>query len=235
MKDKKINIAIDGYSSCGKSTLAKSIAKRYGLRYVDTGAMYRAVALYMLRNGWNPESVPDEEFLRKKLGEVRIDFGYDAEKDRIIALLNGEDVEDEIRSMTISNVVSKISQHPLVRKQLVKWQQEMIGEGGVVMDGRDIGTVVMPDADLKIFLTAKPEVRAQRRFRELKSKGMDVKMDDVIRNLNERDFMDVNRAENPLKKADDAIEIDNSEMTLEEQNRLVFEMIERILNGKSCG
>lgn len=235
MKDKKINIAIDGYSSCGKSTLAKSIAKRYGLRYVDTGAMYRAVALYMLRNGWNPESVPDEEFLRKKLGEVRIDFGYDAEKDRIIALLNGEDVEDEIRSMTISNVVSKISQHPLVRKQLVKWQQEMIGEGGVVMDGRDIGTVVMPDADLKIFLTAKPEVRAQRRFRELKSKGMDVKMDDVIRNLNERDFMDVNRAENPLKKADDAIEIDNSEMTLEEQNRLVFEMIDRILNGKSSG
>lgn len=235
MKDKKINIAIDGYSSCGKSTLAKSIAKRYGLRYVDTGAMYRAVALYMLRNGWNPESVPDEEFLRKKLGEVRIDFGYDAEKDRIIALLNGEDVEDEIRSMTISNVVSKISQHPLVRKQLVKWQQEMIGEGGVVMDGRDIGTVVMPDADLKIFLTAKPEVRAQRRFRELKSKGMDVKMDDVIRNLNERDFMDVNRAENPLKKADDAIEIDNSEMTLEEQSRLVFEMIDRILNGKSSG
>lgn len=197
--------------------------------------MYRAVALYMLRNGWNPESVPDEEFLRKKLGEVRIDFGYDAEKDRIIALLNGEDVEDEIRSMTISNVVSKISQHPLVRKQLVKWQQEMIGEGGVVMDGRDIGTVVMPDADLKIFLTAKPEVRAQRRFRELKSKGMDVKMDDVIRNLNERDFMDVNRAENPLKKADDAIEIDNSEMTLEEQSRLVFEMIDRILNGKSSG
>ncbi len=235
MKDKKINIAIDGYSSCGKSTLAKSIAKRYGLRYVDTGAMYRAVALYMLRNGWNPESVPDEEFLRKKLGEVRIDFGYDAEKDRIIALLNGEDVEDEIRSMTISNVVSKISQHPLVRKQLVKWQQEMIGEGGVVMDGRDIGTVVMPDADLKIFLTAKPEVRAQRRFRELKSKGMDVKMDDVIRNLNERDFMDVNRAENPLKKADDAIEIDNSEMTLEEQNRLVFEMIDRVLDGKSSG
>lgn len=235
MKDKKINIAIDGYSSCGKSTLAKSIAKRYGLRYVDTGAMYRAVALYMLRNGWNPESVPDEEFLRKKLGEVRIDFGYDAEKDRIITLLNGEDVEDEIRSMTISNVVSKISQHPLVRKQLVKWQQEMIGEGGVVMDGRDIGTVVMPDADLKIFLTAKPEVRAQRRFRELKSKGMDVKMDDVIRNLNERDFMDVNRAENPLKKADDAIEIDNSEMTLEEQSRLVFEMIDRILNGKSSG
>lgn len=235
MKDKKINIAIDGYSSCGKSTLAKSIAKRYGLRYVDTGAMYRAVALYMLRNGWNPESVPDEGFLRKKLGEVRIDFGYDAEKDRIIALLNGEDVEDEIRSMTISNVVSKISQHPLVRKQLVKWQQEMIGEGGVVMDGRDIGTVVMPDADLKIFLTAKPEVRAQRRFRELKSKGMDVKMDDVIRNLNERDFMDVNRAENPLKKADDAIEIDNSEMTLEEQSRLVFEMIDRILNGKSSG
>ncbi|GIV41197.1 MAG: cytidylate kinase [Vicingaceae bacterium] len=235
MKNKKINIAIDGYSSCGKSTLAKSIAKRYGLRYVDTGAMYRAVALYMLRNGWNPETAPEEEFLRKKLGEVKIDFGYDAEKDRIITLLNGEDVEDEIRSMTISNVVSKISQHPLVRKQLVKWQQEMIGEGGVVMDGRDIGTVVMPDADLKIFLTAKPEVRAQRRFRELKSKGMDVKMDDVIRNLNERDFMDVNRAENPLKKADDAIEIDNSEMTLEEQNRLVFEMIDRILDGKSSG
>jgi cytidylate kinase len=227
MNAKKINIAIDGYSSCGKSTMAKGLAKELGYTYIDTGAMYRATALYAIRNGWMTERGMDKEAIRESMGKLDISFGKDA-KGNQTTYLNGEDVENEIRSLEVSDGASRISTLPFVRTTLVSLQQKMADKGGVVMDGRDIGTVVMPDAELKIFLTASPEVRANRRFKEMQGKGEDPKFEDVLHNVIERDRRDTMREVSPLRKAADAVELDNSHMNIEEQFDWALEQFNRV-------
>ena len=217
---KKIIVAIDGFSSCGKSTMAKELAKYAGYIYVDTGAMYRAVALFALQNGWMNDEEINETELKNHISEIKITFKTN-ESGHQETYLNGENVENEIRTLRAANGASRVSTIGFVRREMVRQQQAMGTEKGVVMDGRDIGTVVFPDADLKIYLTASPEVRAQRRFDELKAKGETVNYDDVLANVKERDFRDSNRAESPLYKASDAIEIDNSNLSLEEQRELL--------------
>ena len=217
---KKIIVAIDGFSSCGKSTMAKELAKYAGYIYVDTGAMYRAVALFALRNGWMNEEEINETELKKNIGEIYIKFKNN-ESGLQDTFLNGENVEKEIRSLEVANGASRISAIGFVRHEMVRQQQAMGVEKGIVMDGRDIGTVVFTDAELKIYLTATPEVRAQRRYDELKANGETINYNDVLANVIERDHRDSNRAESPLHKADDAIEIDNSNLTLEEQRELL--------------
>ena len=217
---KKIIVAIDGFSSCGKSTMAKELAKYAGYIYVDTGAMYRAVALFALQNGWMNDEEINETELKNHIREIKITFKTN-ESGLQETYLNGENVENEIRTLRAANGASRVSTIGFVRREMVRQQQAMGTEKGVVMDGRDIGTVVFPDADLKIYLTASPEVRAQRRFDELKAKGETVNYDDVLVNVKERDFRDSNRAESPLYKASDAIEIDNSNLSLEEQRELL--------------
>ncbi len=217
---KKIIVAIDGFSSCGKSTMAKELAKYAGYIYVDTGAMYRAVALFALQNGWMNDEEINETELKNHISEIEITFKTN-ESGLQETYLNGENVENEIRTLRAANGASRVSTIGFVRREMVRQQQAMGTEKGVVMDGRDIGTVVFPDADLKIYLTASPEVRAQRRFDELKAKGETVNYDDVLANVKERDFRDSNRAESPLYKASDAIEIDNSNLSLEEQRELL--------------
>ena len=217
---KKIIVAIDGFSSCGKSTMAKELAKYAGYIYVDTGAMYRAVALFALQNGWMNDEEINETELKNHISEIEITFKTN-ESGFQETYLNGENVENEIRTLRAANGASRVSTIGFVRREMVRQQQAMGTEKGVVMDGRDIGTVVFPDADLKIYLTASPEVRAQRRFDELKAKGETVNYDDVLVNVKERDFRDSNRAESPLYKASDAIEIDNSNLSLEEQRELL--------------
>lgn len=215
---KKIVVAIDGFSSCGKSTLAKALAKEVGYAYVDTGAMYRSVALYCLRNGLIEEGKVDEEKLAEAMPSIQISFQYNSEKQRNETYLNGENVEEEIRSLAVSNVVSIVSAIGFVRRAMVAQQQSFSKEKGVVMDGRDIGTVVFPDAELKVFVTAKAEVRAQRRFLELSAKGDSATFEEVLENVKQRDYMDQNREESPLRQAEDAILLDNSEMTIPQQN-----------------
>ena len=217
---KKIIVAIDGFSSCGKSTMAKELAKYAGYIYVDTGAMYRAVALFALQNGWMNDEEINETELKNHISEIKITFKTN-ESGLQETYLNGENVENEIRTLRAANGASRVSTIGFVRREMVRQQQAMGTEKGVVMDGRDIGTVVFPDADLKIYLTASPEVRAQRRFDELKAKGETVNYDDVLANVKERDFRDSNRAESPLYKASDAIEIGNSNLSLEEQRELL--------------
>ena len=217
---KKIIVAIDGFSSCGKSTMAKELAKYAGYIYVDTGAMYRAVALFALQNGWMNDEEINETELKNHISEIKITFKTN-ESGFQETYLNGENVENEIRTLRAANGASRVSTIGFVRREMVRQQQAMGTEKGVVMDGRDIGTVVFPDADLKIYLTASPEVRAQRRYDELKAKGETVNYDDVLANVKERDFRDSNRAESPLYKASDAIEIDNSNLSLEEQRELL--------------
>ena len=217
---KKIIVAIDGFSSCGKSTMAKELAKYAGYIYVDTGAMYRAVALFALQNGWMNDEEINETELKNHISEIKITFKTN-ESGLQETYLNGENVENEIRTLRAANGASRVSTIGFVRREMVRQQQAMGTEKGVVMDGRDIGTVVFPDADLKIYLTASPEVRAQRRFDELKAKGETVNYDDVLANVKKRDFRDSNRAESPLYKASDAIEIDNSNLSLEEQRELL--------------
>ena len=217
---KKIIVAIDGFSSCGKSTMAKELAKYAGYIYVDTGAMYRAVALFALQNGWMNDEEINETELKNHISEIEITFKTN-ESGLQETYVNGENVENEIRTLRAANGASRVSTIGFVRREMVRQQQAMGTEKGVVMDGRDIGTVVFPDADLKIYLTASPEVRAQRRFDELKAKGETVNYDDVLANVKERDFRDSNRAESPLYKASDAIEIDNSNLSLEEQRELL--------------
>ena len=215
-----LTVAIDGFSSCGKSTIAKALAKHAHSTYVDTGAMYRAVALFMTRqNVTRPESIV------KELDQVHIDFTRMPDGSQHVTL-NGEDVEGLIRTLEIGNRASEISQIKEVRAFLVAQQQQM-GERGVVMDGRDIGTVVFPQADLKLFLTARPEVRAQRRFDELVGKGENPKFDDVLADVNDRDYRDTHRAESPLRQAEDAIVVDNSDMTQEEQMRVVCDLYDK--------
>ena len=215
---RKITIAIDGYSSCGKSTMAKDLAREIGYIYVDSGAMYRSVTLFAMRNSLFDEdgSIKTDE-LKDRMGEINISFRLNSETGRPDTYLNGELVEKEIRTMEVSANVSKIAALPVVREALVAQQQAMGKEKGIIMDGRDIGTVVFPDAELKIFVTASAEVRAQRRYDELKAKGMPADFDDILKNVKERDYIDSHRETSPLRMADDALELDNSHMTIEEQ------------------
>ena len=223
----KINIAVDGFSSCGKSTIAKGLAKKLGYTYIDSGAMYRAVALFAYRNGWMTDTDINETELQKHISEIEISFKTNPEGQQE-TYLNGENVEKEIRSLQIGNGASRVSTIGFVRRELVRQQQEMGKKKGVVMDGRDIGTVVFPDAELKIFLTASPEVRAQRRFDEMKAKGENPIFDEVLANVKERDLRDTTRDESPLRKADDAVELDNSHITIEEQLQWAMDMFNKI-------
>ena len=221
---KKIIIAIDGYSSCGKSTMAKDLAKEVGYIYVDTGAMYRSVTLFAMRNGlFDADGNIDTQRLEQLLPDVRISFKLNAETGRPETCLNGEVVEKEIRSLEVSQHVSPIAALPFVRAKLVEQQQAMGKEKGIVMDGRDIGTVVFPNAELKIFVTASAEIRAQRRFKELQAKGMPADFDAILRNVEERDYIDTHRETSPLRQADDALVLDNSNMTIAEQKQWLME------------
>lgn len=221
---KKISIAIDGYSSTGKSTMAKALAKRVGYAYVDTGAMYRAVTLYCLRHGLLNGDTVDEQRLRQRMDDIRITFRAD-DAGNNVTYLNDENVEHEIRGMEVSDKVSIIAAIGFVRRDMVRQQQAMGRKGGIVMDGRDIGTVVLPQAELKVFVTADPMVRARRRYDELRGKGDTViTLEQVLANVNERDRIDTTRAESPLRQADDAVVLDNSHLTLKEQNEWLFRM-----------
>lgn len=213
----KITIAIDGYSSCGKSTLAKQLATELNYTYVDSGAMYRAITLFGIENGLaSKESVNAEELI-DQLGNVNIDLQYNSETQSVTTFLNGKNVEEEIRTMRVSEVVSFVSVIKEVRAKLRSMQQELGKRGGVVMDGRDIGTAVFPHAELKIFMTASPDVRAKRRFDELKAKGKEVSLEEVRKNLVSRDLEDTSRKEDPLIQAEDALVLDNSDLTPERQ------------------
>ena len=221
---KKITIAIDGYSSCGKSTMAKDLAKEIGYIYVDTGAMYRSVTLYALRNNlFNADGSIREQELQEQMKNINISFQFNKETGRPDTYLNGENVENEIRTMEVSSHVSPIATLAFVREALVKQQQRMGAEKGIVMDGRDIGTVVFPDAELKIFVTASAEVRAQRRYDELKAKGMETDFAEILKNVQERDYIDSHRETSPLRRADDALELDNSQLTIAEQKQWLYD------------
>lgn len=226
--DRKIVIAIDGFSSCGKSTFAKAIAKRLGYLYIDSGAMYRAVTLELLRRGLIKDGVVDTSTLDSILKEINIGFSYDSSRNGYVTTLNGEVVEDEIRSTQVANHVSLVAAIPAVRTRLVELQRELGKQKGIVMDGRDIGTVVFPNAELKIFMTANPIVRAQRRLKELQGKGLNVTLDEVLKNIEERDYIDQNRDVAPLRQADDALVLDNTNMTVDEQMEWVEDMVKRL-------
>ncbi len=231
MEHKKIIVAIDGHSSSGKSTISKQLAASLGYKYIDTGAMYRAVTLYALRKGFINNKAVDKDKLIQVLPEIDIRFRYNPETKKTDTYLNGENIEDEIRALEVSNNVSQVATIKEVRMAMVKKQQEMGKERGIVMDGRDIGTVVFPDAELKIFLTASTKVRAQRRYDELKAKGLDVSFDEILKNIEERDHIDSTRKESPLIKADDAIVLDNSNMIPEEQNKWLLKKVEEVKNA----
>ena len=228
--EKKIIVAIDGHSSCGKCTMAKALAQKVGYIYVDTGAMYRAVTLFALRNDmFDAEGQPKAEELEKAMADVNISFVLDEETKLPLVCLNGEVVESEIRSLTVSSRVSPIAALPFVRAALTQAQQRMGLEKGIVMDGRDIGTVVFPDAELKVFVTASAEVRAQRRYLELTAKGDEVCFDDILRNVQERDYIDSHREVAPLRQAEDALLLDNSELTREEQMQWLLDTFKRVV------
>ena len=228
--EKKIIVAIDGHSSCGKSTMAKALAQKVGYIYVDTGAMYRAVTLFALRNDmFDAEGQPKAEELEMAMADVNISFVLDEETKLPLVCLNGEVVESEIRSLTVSSRVSPIAALPFVRAALTQAQQRMGLEKGIVMDGRDIGTVVFPNAELKVFVTASAEVRAQRRYLELTAKGDEVCFDDILRNVQERDYIDSHRVVAPLRQAEDALLLDNSELTREEQMQWLLDTFKRVV------
>jgi cytidylate kinase len=224
---KKINIAVDGFSSCGKSTIAKGLAKELGYTYIDSGAMYRAVALYAIRKGWLTDSLMDENEITKHITDVKITF-----KPNLFGMqetyMNGENVEGEIRTLEVANGASRVSTLEAVRAEMVRQQQEMGLKKGVVMDGRDIGTVVFPDAEMKLFLTSSPEIRAKRRYDEMVSKGESPLFEDVLANVKERDQRDTTREVSPLKQADDAILLDNSEIGIDEQLQWALNMFNKI-------
>lgn len=222
MQKNNINIAVDGFSSCGKSTIAKGLARELGYTYIDSGAMYRAVALHGIRNGWITDTEMNEAALQQHIAEIRIAFKTNAQGQQE-TYLNGENVESQIRTLHVANGASRVSTLGFVRGELVRQQQEMGRQKGVVMDGRDIGTVVFPDAELKIFLTASPEVRAQRRFDEMRAKGENPVFDEVLANVRERDERDTSRAESPLRKAHDAIELNNSHISIAQQLQWALE------------
>jgi cytidylate kinase len=229
MIDKKIIIAIDGHSSCGKSTMAKSLAQELGYIYIDSGAMYRVVTLVALRKGLIKNGVPDIPKVIAELENIKITFQWDESLGKNTTFYNGENVEDEIRQLEVSQNVSPISTIAEVRSEMVKQQRENGKNKGIVMDGRDIGTVVFPDAELKIFMTASPEIRAQRRYLELKEKGQDIDFGEILKNVEDRDKIDSTRALSPLKKADDAIILDNSNLTREEQLIWTIRKVEEII------
>lgn len=222
---KKITIAIDGFSSTGKSTIAKQLAKNLGYVYVDTGAMYRAVAYFAMQNGMIDKDRFDVENLIWNLDKIKIGFKYNADLGYSETYLNDENVEKQIRTIEVSGYVSKVAEISEVRAKLVEQQQQMGKDKGIVMDGRDIGTVVFPDAELKLFITSDPNVRAKRRFDELIAKGDNVTFEEVLKNVTERDYIDTHREDSPLVKADDAIEIDNSYLTKEEQFSLILDLV----------
>lgn len=228
---KKITIAIDGFSSCGKSTMAKDLAQEIGYIYVDSGAMYRAVTLYALRNGLFSNGEIAKEELEQRIPNIKITFKLDPSTSRPMTYLNGENVENDIRTMEVSSHVSIVAALGFVREAMVNLQQEMGKDKGIVMDGRDIGTTVFPDAELKIFVTASPEVRAQRRFDELKAKGQEASFESILHNVKERDEIDMTRAVSPLRKAEDALLLDNSALTIAEQKAWLKEQFERIVNS----
>ena len=228
----KIIIAIDGHSSCGKSTMAKQLAQQLNYIYVDTGAMYRCVTLYAINNGMFSGKSLDSDALEQRIGEVKISFTRD-EAGQLCAMLNGKNVEKEIRGMSVSERVSMVAKQPFVRKMLVEQQQRMGQDKGIVMDGRDIGTTVFPDAELKIFVTASAEVRAERRYKELLDMGENANYEDILANVKERDYMDSHRAVSPLRMADDAVLLDNSYMTIEEQNQWLLAKVNETLS-KDC-
>ena len=224
---KKIIVAIDGHSSCGKSTMAKSLAAQVGYIYVDTGAMYRAVTLFAMRQGlFDAQGQPDAARLEALVPEIEVSFHLDPTTNLPLVCLNGEVVEEEVRTLEVSSHVSAIAALPFVREALPRQQQRMGEEKGIVMDGRDIGTVVFPQAELKVFVTASAEVRAQRRFLELTAKGQTVAFEDILRNVQERDYIDSHREVAPLRQADDALVLDNSEMTREEQMQWLLDRFE---------
>ena len=221
---KKIVIAIDGFSSCGKSTMAKDLAREVGYIYVDTGAMYRAVTLFAMRNDvFDAEGNIDETRLKALLPDVKLTFQLNNETKLPEVCLNGENVERYIRTLEVSQHVSPIAALPFVREKLVEQQQAMGNEKGIVMDGRDIGTVVFPNAELKIFVTASAEIRAQRRFKELETKGMPADFDEILQNVEQRDYIDTHRETSPLRQADDALVLDNSNLTIAEQKVWLME------------
>lgn len=230
---KNLIIAIDGFSSCGKSTMAKSLAKKLGYIYIDSGAMYRAVSLYCLKNGLIENSIVKENELCEQIGKINVEFrkGKDGSPE---TYLNGENVEKEIRNLEVSNSVSIVSALPFVREVMVKLQQKAGENGGVVMDGRDIGTVVFPHADLKVFVTADAKIRAQRRYDELFEKSQPEPLEEILKNIEMRDRLDQSRAVSPLRKADDAIVLDNGTKNLEEQDTWLMEQVNLKLNGDSC-
>jgi len=233
MTMKRITIAIDGHSSCGKSTMAKALARRLGYIYVDTGAMYRAVTLYALRHGcFAEDGQVMTDALRAAMPQISITFRLNEQTASPDTYLNGECVERDIRTIEVSNHVSPIAAVPFVREAMVAQQQLMGRDGGIVMDGRDIGTTVFPDAELKIFVTASAQVRAERRYKELQEKGMPADLDEIRRNVEERDYIDSHRDVSPLRQADDALLLDNSQMTIDEQNQWLLDRVEEVLAAR---
>lgn len=226
---KQIIIAIDGHSSSGKSTMAKDLAKEIGYIYIDTGAMYRAVTLYALQHGFFAGDKVDEDALRRALPDIHISFQLNKQTGRPDTYLNGTNVEREIRGMEVSDKVSSVAVLPFIRRAMVAQQQEMGKAKGIVMDGRDIGTTVFPHAELKLFITASPEVRARRRLDELKAKGETTTYEEVLENVKKRDYLDSTREESPLRKADDAVVLDNSDMTISEQKAWLLEVVRQRL------
>lgn len=226
---KKITIAIDGYSSCGKSTMAKDLAREIEYIYIDSGAMYRAVTLYCIEAGlFNGKSICTDE-LRSQMDQIKISFKLDEQTQRPRTQLNGKDVEESIRTMEVSSRVSIIAALDFVREALVRQQQEMGRVKGIVMDGRDIGTTVFPDAELKIFVTASPEIRAERRYKELTAKGEKVNFEEILTNVKERDYIDEHREVSPLRKADDALLLDNSHLTIAEQKKWLLDKFQQAI------
>lgn len=225
---KKITIAIDGFSSTGKSTLAKQLAKHLGYIYVDTGAMYRAVTFFAMQNGYITADFFDKQTLINSLPSIKLHFEFNLQLGFAEMYLNDVNIEKEIRTIQVSNFVSLVAEVSEVRAKLVEQQQEMGKGKGIVMDGRDIGTVVFPKAELKVFMTASPETRAQRRFDELHNKGQEVSFEEVLKNVKQRDNIDTHRDDSPLRKADDALEIDNSYLTREEQFNVVLDMVYKV-------
>lgn len=229
--EKKIIVAVDGHSSCGKSTMAKALARRYSYLYIDSGAMYRAVALYCLRQDWMPNGELDEKALAANIENIQVGFCTLPDGSSHVCL-NGEDVEKEIRGMEVSNAVSKVSAVPMVREAMVDLQRKTAAHRGVVMDGRDIGTVVFPDAELKIFVTADASVRARRRYDELMQKGEQASYEEILSNIQMRDRLDLTRPVSPLRKADDALVLDNGEMSIEQQNAWLNKQFEDTIHGR---
>lgn len=229
---KKITIAIDGHSSCGKSTMAKDLARQMGYVYIDTGAMYRSVTLYAMQNGMiDPRGNIDTQRLQAAMPDIHITFRYNPQRGRPDTYLNGKLVEDDIRTMQVSNHVSPIATLGFVRQAMVQQQRQMGQQGGVILDGRDIGTVVFPNAELKIFVTASPEIRAKRRYDELTAKGQTVDYQEILRNVQERDYIDSHREISPLTQAPDAIVLDNSDMTIPQQQAWLFKLTKEAVSA----